>query len=338
MEIKEEATEEGYHLAPFLLRLAAAAIDSALALLAVVALYFVCFPNDVFPTLGDAIGVKEEYSTLQKYQKASGLVNISSEGSLSDVSSSSYGDYQTAIQYYYFVYNGYDSSVNPAPENYSFRDYNVAVLDLPSQVGNTNYSSYFDFAITDGKPDPSILGVLKTSLYGNDGQLTSESKGLLLTFFQGKYAKTQDLMISEDYYKKVQNIYSSNVEILESVVVFFPFLVFYFVLPMFSSFSRTLGKKIMRLAVIDSEGLPLKKWRLIFRMLPFVLTLGAAIILDDAIYSLSLLILIFLISLGLASFSKKRRALHDFCSHSVVVREVDAFVKNPEGEPKNAQN
>jgi hypothetical protein len=336
MEIKEEATDEGYRLAPFLLRLAASSIDAAIALLAVVMMYFACFPNGAFKTLGDAMGVPSQYSTLQKYQEASGLVVASSDGSLSDISSSSYEEYQSAIQYYYFIYNAADSTVNPSPEKYSFMDYNVAVLDLPSDVKNANHSDYFDFAAANGEPDSSQLGVLKSSLYGSDDKLTEGSRSLLLTFFQGKYAATQDLMISESYYKTAEEAYSSNVEILESIVVFIPFLGFYFAIPMFSPFGRTLGKKWMKLAVIDVDGVPLRKWLLILRILSFILTLGAAILLDDAIYSISLLVLVFLISFGLVCFGKKRRALHDYCAHGVVVRDEDAFMKPKAEAPENA--
>lgn len=320
MELKEETTEEGYRLAPYLLRLASFAIDSALALLLGLLLYFVSFPNGSFSTLGDALGVSAELTTLRSYQKASGLLVVSSDGVLSDVSSSSYEDYEQAIKSYYFTYNALDNPVNPHPEGYTIPQYNVAVLGLPLSSDLVNSSAYYEFQTKDGKADPEQLGVLKASLYV-DGALPSSVRESLLSYYQKAYKATQDLLLNETYYRAVDSAYSGHVELLEALMIFIPFLVFFFAIPMFSRDSRSLGKRWMKLAVMGVEGLPLNKWWLLLRSAPFLLTVLAAIILNDILISFSLGILVFLVSTGLASFSKKRRALHDFCARSVVVRD-----------------
>jgi uncharacterized RDD family membrane protein YckC len=245
---------------------------------------------------------------------------------LSDVSSENYSDYEAAIRYYYFTYNAADNSVNPAPEAYSVSDYNVAVLGLPTSPELVNSSAYYDFDQTNGQADPSKIGVLKSSLYVG-GVLSDGAKQSLLAYYQKAYKATQDLLLNESYYKAADSAYSGHMELLEAIVVYVPFLVFFYAIPVFSRDARTLGKRWMKLAVMDVEGLPLNKWWLLLRAAPFLLSVLAAIILNDILISFSLLILVFLVSTGLASFSKKRRALHDFCAHSVVVRDEMALNK-----------
>jgi uncharacterized RDD family membrane protein YckC len=329
MEMKEEITEEGYRLAPFLLRLSAWAVDLALTVAAAALLYLFLFPNGNFGTVGDAMGIPAKRELLNSYQIESGLVVKDSAGNLSNVSSSSYEDYEAAIEHYYFVYDA--SSVNPNPHHYSAKDFNVAVLNLPESAKYVNNSAYFDFAETNGVADESKIGVLKSSLYDEKGQLSSGARSSLLTYFQNKYKLTQDLLLKEDYYVQASRALSGDVEILEALIVFVPSLIFYFAIPMFSPLAQTLGKKWMKIAVIDVSYKPLDKWRLILRYLPLAITAGAAILLDDLILSLSLALLIALISMGIGSFTPKRRALHDYCAHSVVVRQEDAY-SNKEAE------
>jgi uncharacterized RDD family membrane protein YckC len=336
MEMREEVTDEGYRLAPFLLRVASSAIDLALAVAGLMLLYLFVFPNSSFATLSTALGVETEQTQIAAYQKASGLVSSKEDGTLTNVTSSSYEDYESAIKTYYFVYNAADNQVNPHPEAYSISDYNVAVLDLPQDVKNTNASAYYDFAMSNEQADPSKLGVLKSSLYDASGNLTTTAKSQLLSFFQNKYKLTQDLLLKEDYYKSLTTSLANNVETMETIVFFPPFLIFYFVIPTFSPYSRTLGKKWMKLAVIDVEGTPLKKGWLILRFMPLALTAGISILFDDLVISTTLSLVVFLVSMGLGSFTKKRRCLHDYCAHSVVVREEDAFPK--EAEASHAQD
>jgi uncharacterized RDD family membrane protein YckC len=338
MEFKEETTEEGYRLAPFLLRLSAFMVDLALAVAASALLYLFLFPNGNFGTLGDAMGIPAKRDLLNRYQVESGLVVKDASGNLSNVSSSAYEDYESAIQHYYFIYDA--SSANPNPHHYSAKNYNVAVLNLPESSKFVNNSAYFDFAETNGQPDESKVGVLKSSLFDSQGQLVSGVRSSLLSFFQNKYKLTQDLLLKEDYYQTAARALSGDVEILEALIVFIPSLIFYFAIPMFSPLAQTLGKKWMKLAVIDVRYKPLDKWRLILRYLPLAITAGAAILLDDLILSLSLVLLIVLLSMGIGSFTPKRRALHDYCAHSVVVREEDAYSKKEEekAEEQNASH
>lgn len=322
---KEQIADEGYHLGPLLLRLAAASIDAVFfsAVLGLVALF--CFPNGSFGTIGDALGIPDQLATLNVYQQASGLEVRDGNGNLSDVRSSDYAVYEDAIKTYYFVYNAESSAVNPHPHVYTVADYNVSVLDLPSDVKNLNTSSFYSFATTDGESDPTKLGVLRKVNLNEDGTVREDAKAPLLSFYQKKYALTQDALMAEDYYKSLSVVYSANMQTIEAITVFIPFLLVYFAIPMFSPYARTLGKKFMKLALIDNSGMPLEKWRLILRALPFIVTLGAAIFIDNVAYSLSLIILVFLLTVGLGALTFKKRTIHDFCARSVVVREDDAF-------------
>lgn len=319
-------TAEGYALSPFLLRLASAAIDAAFLIAGFWAIFFFSYLCTWYPTLREGLGIGETSQRIYEYQKASQLLNVAEDGSLSDIKPSEYTGYETAIKGYYFIYNALDNPVNPAPHGYSIDEYNVAVCNLPKDTSIRNDSLYYDFA-TDEQGNP-IMGqeaVLKPSLFDETGHLTLKAREDLFSYYRTKYYATQDLLLAEPYYKQGTDSIFYAMLLIEAISIFPPFLAFYVIIPSVSPYSRTLGKRWMHLMVIDVSGKPLPKPFLALRSIPFVLTVVAAAFLNEVIYSIGLGVLVFLVSWGCASFTKRKRALHDFCAHSVVTREDDAF-------------
>ena len=328
-------TEHGYGLPPFLLRLASAAIDAAFFAAAFWVVFFFSYSCSWYPTLREGLGIVKASEEIYSYQVASCLLDIDADGRLSDKRPTSYLGYEKAIKDYYFVYNSSSCAENPAPRNYSIDDYNRAVCDLPNDVAIRNQSQFYDFPKNEsGEPVLGQFAVLKSSCFDSQGNLTKEASEGLLGFYRTKYYKTQDLLLAETYYKKASDSVFYGMIVVELLSSMLPFLAFYVVIPAVSPYNRSLGKKFMHLCVIDVLGIPLRKWQLALRSIPFVLTVVFGLFLNEVVYSIGLFGLVFLISWGCASFTKKKRALHDFVAHSVVVREDPLYLvsKTPEGK------
>lgn len=342
---EEIVTEEGYTLAPFLLRIASSAIDAAFFIASFWLIFFFSYQTNWYPTLDDAFQISSSNVQMVEYQKLSGLVTIKEDGSIADIKSDNYEDYLHAIHDYYFVWNAKDNAENPNPEGYEIKDWNVNVLGLPKDVDTRNKSPYFEFETdSEGKPMDTKEGVLKATLYKDPkkkDELTDNAKAELKTYFQKAYYAAQRSLLSEPYYVALQNNVSNGLMIVLSLSIFVPFLIFYFVLPLFSKFNQTLGKRFMHLMVIDYRGKPLNKWFLSLRALPFLLTAIVAILLDSMVISLTIALVVFMVSWACATFTKKKRALHDFVALSCVAREDETYLiaaKEVEEETEDAQN
>ena len=317
----EIVTEEGYTLAPFLMRFTAAVIDAAFLIAGFWILFFFSYSTTWYPTMREAMGVPEVTARLESYQHASGLL-VEKDGAWVNVNSSDYTDYEKAVRYYYFTYNAAGNVDNPLPHGYTLDEYNTAICDLPTDVHIRNDSQYFDFATDEqGNPVMGKEAKIKSSLYDEQGNLTPAGKEGLLNHFRNKYYATQRALIAEPYYKQANDDIFYRIVIVEAYSIMIPFLAFYVIVPLASPYNRTLGKKFMKLIVIDVKGEPLKKYWLVLRSTPFIVTAVAALFLNEFVYSLGLAILVWLISWGCSIFTRKKRALHDFMAHSVVVKE-----------------
>ncbi len=325
-QTKEVVTEEGYRLAPFLVRFASAAIDMAFFIASAALIFFLSTTN-LFPTLSDALGVREAQVSLTDYQTASGLVTPDEKNVLRDISSTDYRDYEDAIYYYYTDYQSGNNPANPEPLNYTVMDYNTTVLGLPEDDEHINHSAYFDFVRIGGVAQLDQKGIINPDLYVDD-KLPTNIEQSILSYFRDQYGKAQDHLMAQPYYKLAQKHLDRGLIIIEAIALYIPFLVWYVIIPMCSIPCATLGKRWMHLALADQKtAVALPKWRFALRSIPFVLTAMIGIILNDLVFSITTAVLVFLVSLGLAIFTKKRRALHDYLSASVVIRDDDLLVE-----------
>lgn len=97
-----------------------------------------------------------------------------------------------------------------------------------------------------------------------------------------------------------------------------------FIVPISLKNGKTVGKLVTKLVVLTDEGYEYKKYKHIFRYLSFyiievfggVVTIGLTLILTTT----------------LTLFTKKRRALHDYISFSVVADEVNSVFYKDEAE------
>ena len=336
----EVITDEGYRLAPFLLRVAACLTDMAFFIGSFVLIFFLLSTNK-FTTLIDVLGSREAQLNMSNYQVDSGLVYKSENNVIQDISSESYVDYENAVKFYYLDYESGNNKNNPEPINFTIADYNKTILGLPESDEYVNHSSYYDYKKdADGNSLLNELGVLKSSLYDENGDLTKEANESLLSFYRDAYGVAQDKLMSRPYYKKAQATLNKGYIIVESIALYVPLLIFYFIIPITNIPGQTLGKKFMKLAVAENKtGVAQEKWKVSLRTIPFLITSLIAVILNDLIVSLTTIILVLLVSSALMVFTKKRRCLHDYIASSVVIREDDLMiqkVKKAEKEPENA--
>ena len=327
----EVITEEGYRLAPFLLRMASIMIDLAFYVGSAILIFFL-LSTSYFPTLIDAFGTKDAQKALIEYQIASGLVVRDESNVLKDISSEDYRDYESAITYYYLDYESGDNANNPAPLYFTIQDYNQKILGLPEDDEHVNHSAYYDFVRIGGVAQYDQKGVLKESLYV-DGVLPESVEKSLLSFYRDSYARAQDSLMARPYYKEAQNQLNVGYLVVESIALYVPFLIFYLIIPLTNVPSQTLGRKWMHLALGNvNNGVALEKWKVSMRAIPFALTALLAIIFNDVRFSLTTAALVLLVSAGLMVFTKKRRTLSDFVSLSVWIREEDLMIKQEKEE------
>jgi uncharacterized RDD family membrane protein YckC len=311
-KIEEKETDEGYKLAPLLQRLTAAVLDLAFA----VALGTILFYAFYRPVSASA-GLYDKQNTLVSYRVSSGLM-VEKDGVASDINSSNYEDYQKAVETYYLSWNVSGNQANPHPEGYTVNYYNTHILGLPMSTSLTNNSELFDWAKdAKGDPDSTQKGVFKDSLY-SAGNLTAESKTKLLTFYQKAIDVCSSELSNENYYLSLSNEVKKTSLLLLSVVFFVPAVAIYAAMPLTNSSRQTLGKKIMKLEVLEVDGLPLPWWRALLRNSVLLITLLAALLLDDMVISSTIVLVVFLISISLGLLTPRRQALHDFLVVSVV--------------------
>ncbi len=327
---REEAiTEEGYRLAPFLLRVTSCLVDLAF-FAGSFALIFFLLSTESFPTLIDATGAREAQARMSDYQISSGLVSRNENNVLSDISSETYNAYEDAVVYYYLDYESGNNEKNPDPLHFTVEDYNKTILGLPESDEYVNHSSYYEYKKdAEGHSILNERGVLKASLYNETThELTKDALSNLLTFYRSAYSAAQDSLMARPYYKEAQATLNRGYIIVESLAAYVPFLVFYFIIPICSVPGQTLGKKFMKIALAEQRtGVAVEKWRIPLRAIPFIVVTTFAIIFNDLIVSLTTVILVLLISFTFMVFTKKRRCLHDYIAGTVVIREDDLMVR-----------
>ncbi len=358
MELREELTEEGYPLAPLLLRSASSIVDAFFAGILFFLCFFFLYPHDSFPTLGKAIGMEENWSLIERYLASSGLMEVEEDEKgnvypVHDISSDDYRVYEASIRSYYFTYQLLDDlSLNPNPHKEWAKEewYNVNVLGLPEREDGINTSPYFSFGLDEeGNTSLKEKATLKQSLFEEiNGELVlkKESKENLLLFFREQYALAQERLVAEPFYQEPYLSYQNGHYFMLSLVILFAFFPIYVLFPLLSKRGNTPGKMIFRLGLLRFDGLPLPRYMVLLRALPLYLTFYSALFANDLILSLAILLMVFLISLTVGLLTPKRRALHDYIALSVVTRawasdrahEPDFLDLVYKGIPKEEEN
>lgn len=143
-------------------------------------------------------------------------------------------------------------------------------------------------------------------------------------FYRSAYASaTSMLMLTDPTYSALRTMTWGNVRaaMYASMIAT---LIPCFIVPISLRNGKTVGKLITKLVVLTDDGYEYKRYKHIFRYLSFyifevfggVVTIGLTLILTTT----------------LTLFTKKRRALHDYISFSVVVDETNSVFYKDEAE------
>lgn len=255
---------------------------------------------------------------------------------------------------YYHVYRKSGS--------FSVQDYNTAILGLPASLSENNASPYFRYDITLASPldqlgvlQESVTSALKDYYAGKGTAEALLAHQNLTSFFTEHYETARNEFLSSEPYKTLFAHYLPALE--ESTLrmsgaslsaYFTSALLFFFVVPLIGHKGTSLGKKILKLDVRNSDGSLLHFHQTLRRALvesleylfvvPFVSILELGFdgltlpLIVGAQFTLSQALLFFvglalsLVSLLFAIFLKNHESLHGLASQSLVYTADPAII------------
>ena len=300
----------------------------------------------------EAASIKEEMTS---YQLASGLYYKDGEGNIKYYDNLiSYELYQEKLLHYYTVFLKDEAPVQYR-ETHDVYWYNVFILGLddelsrftqaelnsrvsPANVGKT----IWEYPVENEQKLYQNPGIPVLSLYKGatrDTGLSDTGKKITLDYYYTPDKQNCYYNAASDLYHRP--FYLSTVEAYENRATVYPLLiaiptslvVFYLALPLIFRDGQTLGKKIMKLAVIRQDEYASTRPQILLRQLPSIAAVTILFIFLPwsiaAMISLGLLI----VSYALAIFTPHHRAVHDYIAFSRVVDDKESiFHKKGETE------
>lgn len=234
-------------------------------------------------------------------------------------------EYATDEKYYPVV----DSS-RVAPKDYYTIDwFNTNILGLPSQESGDKEGRFFTYLEKDGSIDYTKPGFLKSEFYiekvvGGETTYQIINGAELSSYMDGRYNEAVKFFYNQEFLKAS----SKKITMINSFLLLGSLLisaaVFYLIIPMCSPLGKTLGKRFFYLILVDDKGYLVKKYQILLRVIPLLSVIIIVSFINSLIWQLVSGTIVFMVSLGLALFTKKKQALHDFLARTVVIR--------PEGE------
>lgn len=327
-------------------RFGAAIVDLAIVILAFFIFYF-----GVFNLLVGNFVINPIQSTLYSYQYQSNLVTVDDENNIVIwKSDDDYKVYDDAMQYFYFNYlAGKEPSIKKAsyPVNfvaspnsnelfynedgstYKLKDYftvdwyNTNILGIDRDDPDADMSQcYFTYVTIDGAYDKSQVGIPRSQRYSSDSNKTVEITQTDLAIYLGKkYENSFHTLTNFSFYWSKANLvnFYTGLDVACSLII--SGAIFYVIVPMIRKDGATLGKIIFKLRLAHISGYSHHKYQLLFRFVPFLLTvLFVCLVPLGSIYTVVLIIAVmFLVSFALAMASPKKTSLHDFVAQTIVV-------------------
>ena len=214
---------------------------------------------------------------------------------------------------------------------YTVKWFNENILSLGSDGGD---SDYFTYQKTDDNNDYSKIGTLKDEFV-----LTSEKDGTTIKYViqdNGLYAHTKKIynnaikhLYSQGFMKdatRTMNLTNSFILLGSSII---PLIIFYIIIPMFSDFGLTLGKRFLSLLVVSDHGFVIKKYQLLLRCIPLLATIIFISFINNLYISFIFAGILVLASLSFMVFTRNNQAIHDFIARTAVVKnEGEKIFKN----------
>ena len=262
--------------------------------------------------------------TLRKEDLNSGLYYADKSGEPQRIpSSKSREDFEKALKYYYFNYlpgkdikDGLEACKDKREVTIEW--FNVNILEVKADKDVAVYTM-------DGKDIKKEFAV----------PIKDVTQVELNAFIQFKY---EDVILSDfNQIKYIKEIGFKQMQfnaLAFTLASFIGFSISYVVLPWILKDGQSVGKKVFKIGLSNSDGYKFNNKQLIMRFMPFaVCDLSLILLVRVNIYVvLSIFMIILLVSFALAMASPKRMALHDFTSRSLVVDLQTSLLFEDSGE------
>ena len=347
---------DDYEIPKFLPRFASGAIDLALYILLsflilTIAGVIVGNYDKSYVAASELIANHIEYSKLAKYEDRNGYVSYNNDDLLAMEDDTPF--IINKLSYFYLSYltgnnvdTGYEASLNKddtliidsvsyiQKDYYNVKFFNEKVLLLKEDsVGAT----YFKYQETDGVKDENKIAIIdsqyieEVTVNGNSVKRLVKDN-TLLGFLNDIY---QDAI--KVFYKQKAIVDANKITDRTNIILMFiatipSFAVLYLLIPLLNPFGKSVGKYIFHLALVDTNGYSIKKWRILLRSLPILGVTIYVCLINSLYYQLIVILLLLLISLGVLVFTPKRKALHDLMSGTVVINAKKDTIIYPDEE------
>ncbi len=292
----------------------------------------------------EANAIKEEMTS---YQLASGLYYKDGDGNIQYYNNLvSYELYEEKLIHYYTVFLKEKAPVQYR-ETHDVYWYNVFILGQDDELGkytpnelnarpapsNTG-KTIWEYRVENNQKQYQSPAIPVLSLYRGttrDSGLSDMGKKITLEYYYTGEKQNCYYNAAGDLYHRP--FYLSTVERYENRATVYPLLiaipsslvVFYLALPLIFRDGQTLGKKIMKLAVIRQDEYSSTRPQILLRQFPSIAVVTILFVFMPwniaAIVSLGLLIL----SYALAIFTPHHRAVHDYIAFTRVVDDKESI-------------
>ena len=233
-------------------------------------------------------------------------------------------DYHGDIEYFKAPnYKEYVPGTEILPKDYyTVEWFNKNILDIEDDVPTEKTTSYYAYRLdSENKPIKNELGVRREKHYSaTTGREETITDNEVSNFLSRKYSEAYlNSLCKMDFYKSV----NYEVGLLTSISWVIPLslgaIINYVIIPLFTSNSQTIGKKVYRLGLCGMDGYKMEKWRLILRVVPLLLTISGMFFIPMSSYYFSFVLgaIVLMASVALYAASPKHCALHDYAARTL---------------------
>ena len=285
-------------------------IDLAIFLAFTLAFFFGCFK------LIFNFKIKPNQQYIYNERIYSALYEEDETGNLGVIKNGTIEQYLGALDYYYMVYltgdnskvkEGYEASKD-RHEEYTYEWFNKNILE----IDETNDSSFFVYKKVGDEVDKNQIGEKNPKVEDE----------VILEFIAQTYVNkgVYDLFDNESIAKATSNVWFYTT-LAFSLSLFVGGICAYIVLPIILKNGQTVGKKVFKLILADSDGYKMRNTQLLMRYLPLgVIVLSLIFLAPLNLYvAITIILIMFLVSFALSMSSPKKMALHDFTARTIVV-------------------
>ena len=365
-ERKRQSLPRHTLMAPVGRRMGAAIVDVALSFLLTLIFYF-AGTSLIF---SKSIAEKQEY--LYEQDVHSHLFYLDTSNNTRQV----YKDnvtYQTildCLSYYYLCYltgenvepqEGYDPELYKAPnykeyvpgtetlpkDYYTVAWFNKNILEIKEDVPSETSAAYFQYVMDGDNPDKTKIGIRREEHYSStENKVVPIGENETLSVLYDKYREAYlESLSNMSFYLPVLDEVTLLISVTWVIPLSLSAIIYYAIVPLFTSNSATFGKKIFKLGLCAIDGYSMQKWQLFLRVLPVLITIAGMFFIPMPTYYYSLVIgvVIFMVSVALYAASPKHCALHDYTGRTLVIDaqasvifdnelEEDEFIKAEEAQ------